>query len=189
MRLTDNPSIEDAEQTFERIWLARGPHEHAFAADYRRLASRLLKTLIRNGENYQFSEAEQLAVDFANGRVIVEPNEIAKLPDGTIVLRRVHTGYKRTDEYDHLEYALYQLAGQTHYGKEFLVEAHHLTDDIKEPVNITPRKISFRRTKTETMLANIAEGWFPADSDPVRCPRCPHFFICTSMPAGPLTLT
>ena len=189
IRQTDNPSIVDAEQEFERIWKVRGPNDHAFADDYRRLASRLLNTLVLNGEGYQFYESEQLAVDFANGRIIVEPNEIATLPDGTIVLRRIHTGYKRTCEYDRLEYTLYHLAGQMHYGEKFLVEAHHLTDEIIEQVNITSQKIRNRRTKTDKMLANIAQGRFPAKVDIVSCPRCPHFFICNSVPVGPLTLT
>jgi superfamily I DNA/RNA helicase len=188
-RLAGNPAIDAAEEELERIWQARGPSDHAFAVDYRRLASRLMEVLVQAGRGYRFSEAEPLAVDFSNGRVLVEPNEMAKLPDGTTVLRRVRTGYKRTNEYDQLDYTLYHLAGQSRFKNRFVVEALHLTDGTRENVTVTAQKISNRSTKTNDMLANIAAGSFPAEIDAVTCPRCPHFFICTSLPDGSLNIT
>ena len=35
-----------------------------------------------------FRAAQPLAIDFPNGRVVVEPDEIAELPNGSVVLRR-----------------------------------------------------------------------------------------------------
>ena len=101
---------------FEAIWQARGPAEHAFAADYRRLASRLIAALLKAGAGHRFRDAQPLAIDFPNGRVLVEPNELAELPDGTVVIRRVRTGYKRTGEYNRLEYTLYHLAAKSQFG-------------------------------------------------------------------------
>ena len=72
---------------------------------------RLIGALVASGAGRRFRKAEPLAIDFPNGRVVVEPNELAELPDGTVVLRRVRTGYRRKDEYDGLEYTLYHLAG------------------------------------------------------------------------------
>ena len=40
------------------------------------------------------SKSEPLAIDFPNGRVVVEPNELAEMLDGKVVLRRVRTGYR-----------------------------------------------------------------------------------------------
>ena len=80
---------------FERIWQASGPADHAFAADYRRLADRLVRALVRLGAGQRFRKAEPLAIDFPNGRVLVQPEEMTELPNGTVVLRRVRTGYKR----------------------------------------------------------------------------------------------
>ena len=113
---------------------------------------------------------------------------MAELPDGTVVLRRVRTGYKRSDEYDHLEYTLYQLAGQARFGAGVVVQALHLTDETAEPVSITTQKLNFRRAKSDIMLAGIASGQFPVEIDAVSCPRCPHFFICAAAPQGPLSL-
>jgi hypothetical protein len=113
---------------------------------------------------------------------------MAELPNGTVVLRRVRTGYRRTEEYDSLEYTLYHLAGQARYGARFAVEAVHLTDDTVETVTVTDQKLSNRRASSDAMLAKIAKGLFPTDIDAVTCPRCPHFFVCDAVPKGPLKL-
>lgn len=180
--------MKKAETAFEEIWRVRGPTNHGFSADYRRLASRLINALIRAGAGRRFREARPLAIDFPNGRVVVEPNEIAQLPDGSVMLRRVHTGHKRSDEYDRLEYTLYHLVGESHFGADFVVEAVHLTDEVWEPVLITPRKLDNRREESDAMLKNIAAGTFPVEIDAVTCPRCPHFFVCDAIPKGQLTL-
>lgn len=186
VRRSGEPTLEQAEAEFDNIWKIRGPGDHAFAADYRRLASRLVDTLIRAGAGRRFREAQPLAIDFPNGRVVVEPNEIAELPSGSVMLRRVHTGKKRSDEYDRLDYTLYQLAGEAHFGSQFVVEALHLTDEVSEPVVITSQKLENRRETSDAILRQIAAGWFPVDIDAVTCPRCPHFFVCSAVPKGSL---
>lgn len=187
-RRNEEPSIGEAEAAFEAIWNARGPADHAFAADYRKLASRLIGALIKAGAGRRFREARPLAIDFSNGRVLVEPNELAELPDGTVVIRRVRTGHKRSDEYDRLEYTLYHLAAQSQFGGQAVVHALHLTDETAEAVMISATKLDYRQKKSDTMLAGIAAGEFPAKVDAVTCPRCPHFFICAAAPPGPLKL-
>ena len=185
-RLEGDPELAEAEAAFDSIWRERGPTDHAFAPDYHRLASRLVGALVRSGAGRRFRKSEPLAIDFANGRVIVEPNELAEMLDGTVVLRRVRTGYRTQDEYDGLEYTLYYLAGAAHFGGSFVVEALHLTDEVMEPVPITNEKLGNRRDKTEAMLTGINAGTFPTEINAVTCPRC---FICPAAPKGPLTLS
>ena len=189
-RCAKEPTLAEVEKQFEAIWQANGPVEHSFGDDYRRLASRLISALSRAGAERRFREPDPLAIALPNGRVLVEPNELAELHDGTTALRRIRTGSKRTNEYDGLEYALYQFAAETRFGSGAVVEALHLTDehDTPERVTISPRKLSNRRSRTNHMLDRIAAGWFPAEPDPVTCPRCPHFFICAARPRGPLAL-
>ncbi len=181
-------SLEAAEEAFENIWRERGPTDHGFAGDYRRLASRLVAALVRAGAGRRFRDAEPIAIDFPNGRVVVEPDEMTELPDGSVILRRVRTGHKRSDEYDRLDYALYHLAARTRFGSQYLIEALHLTDETMEVATITPRKLKNRSDKSDQMLASIGAGWFLPQVDPVACPRCPHFFICPATPKGALAL-
>jgi superfamily I DNA/RNA helicase/Zn-dependent peptidase ImmA (M78 family) len=182
------PNLIELEAAFEEIWVNHGPTEHGLAVEYRGLASKLLKTLIDAGNGRRFRNANALAIDLANGRVLVEPSEIAELPDGTILVRRVRTGQKRSDEYDRLEYTLYQLAGKAAFGEIARVEAVHLADGSIEKVGISDKKINTRRQNTEAMLTGISAGHFPLKPDSVTCPRCPHFFLCPSLPTGTLTL-
>ncbi len=188
-RNTAEPTLAEAEAQFEAIWKEDGPTDHAFAGDYRSLASRLIFTLLKSGANRSFRNAEPLAIDFSTGRVWVQPSERADLPDGTVILRRIHTGKKRSDEYDRLTYTLYHLAGQANFGEGFAMEAVHLTDGITESVEISSKKLGNRRLKSESIVQSIATGAFPAAPDAVSCPRCPHFFICAAVPGGKLEPT
>lgn len=182
------PSLAEAEGAFDEIWKIRGPVGHGFAEDYRRLASRLVAALIRAGAGRRFRDSESIAIDLPGGRVVVAPNELAELPNGTVLLRRIHTGYKRSDEDGRLEYTLYHLAGQERFGSNYSVEAVHLTDEVIELVTISSTMMSKRRVKSNQMLVDIDCGHFPANIDAVTCPRCPHFFICAATPHGPLTI-
>ena len=181
------PTLAEAEAVFEKIWAQGGP-DHASAAEYRRLASRLVAALLKAGAGRRFRASEPLALDLPNGRVMVTPDEIAELPNGMIVLRRVRSGTKRSDEYDRLEYTLYQLAGESRFGRRFTLEALHLTDEVAEPVPITPTKLQNRKEKSDGMLKVIGAGEFPPEVDAVSCPRCPHFFICPAVPNGTLMI-
>lgn len=187
-RREGEPTLPEAEAAFEDIWKAHGPIKHAFSNDYRRLASRLVAVLVRAGAGRRPIEARLLAFDRPTGRVVVEPDELAKMPDGTVALRRIRTGKKRVGEYDRLEYALYQFAADAQFGTAAVVHALHLADDTVEPVTITPRKLANRRSKVDRMLGQIAAGSFPPKPDGVTCPRCPHFFLCPSVPQGSLVL-
>ena len=187
-RVEGAPGLTEAAQEFERIWAARGPVTHGFAGDYRRLAERLVAALVNSGAGVRFRQAEPLALDLLGGRVVVQPDEMSELQNGTVILRRIRTGYKRDAEYDALEYALYHLAGQAHFGTAYSVEAVHLTDEVREQAVVTPAKIRNRKAKAESMLTDISAGKFPPKPDSVRCPRCPHFFVCDAGGRGPISL-
>lgn len=187
-RCSSEPDLDETEKAFDSIWEEHGPVTHAFAADYRQLASKLIAAQLNAGDGCSFHDAQPISIEFPNGHVLVEPNEQLKLPDGTAVLRRVRTGYKRSNEYDRLEYTLYRLAAQREFGERAVVRALHLTDEMEEAVEITTRKFNNRKNKINQMLAGINSGTFPPELDTVTCPRCPHFFICPSTPSGPLEL-
>ena len=175
------------EKAFEEIWEKDGPTGHGAIQEYRQLASKIIKALTTAGAGRRFQAAEPLAIDFAAGKVIVEPNEMAELANGSVILRRVQTGRKRSDEHDELDYTLYHLAGKAKFGKQFAVEAVYLSDDNAEMVILTDKKINNRKEKSENMLTMLSEGWFPVVTDAVACPRCPHFFICAATPKGTLS--
>lgn len=189
--LNGNPTVEVAETKFESIWQSRGPLDHAFVEDYRKLASRLIAALISTGEGKIFRDRRPLEIDLPKGRVVVEPNELSELADGTIIVGRISTGRRRSDEDDRLEYTLYQLAAHLHFGDQAVVQAVHLADEATaaQEICISDAKLRTRKSRSDEMLGKISSGAFPPKTDPVTCPRCPHFFTCASVPRGSLTLS
>ena len=109
--------------------------------------------------------------------------------DGTVVLRRVRTGYRTQEEYDGLEYTLYHLAGAAHFGRGFVVEALHLTDETMEAVKITDQEARQPPRRNRDDARRHQDRHVPDQDRAVTCPRCPHFFICPAAPKGPLTLS
>lgn len=121
--------------------------------------------------------------------MIVEPDEMIELPTGSVVLRRVRTGSKSKDEYDKLEYTLYELAGRAHFANRFHIEAIHLSDETDvEVVEITNKKVENRKITGADLLSKILSGQFFPKPDNVGCPRCPHFFACGRPPEGILKI-
>ena len=116
---------------------------------------------ISAGAGHKFREAEPIAIDFPSGRVVVEPDEIAELPGGSVILRRVSTGQRSKEEDDKIDYVLYHLAGQARFGKLYKVQAVHLSNESVEVVTLTDRKLTNKKTKSSGMVGNIAAGWFP----------------------------
>jgi DNA helicase II / ATP-dependent DNA helicase PcrA len=169
---------------FERIWKDRGPTDHAYANEYRDLASQLIQSLVSTGQGRQFQASAPIALDLSTGTVWVQPDEVSVLPNGTLTLRRVRTGRKRSEEYSRLEYVLYENAGRAQYLGGFTLEAVHLADGIAETVVVPPARVQSGREASTHMLGALRAGVFLADPDPFRCSRCPHFFICDATPEG-----
>ncbi|MFA6180391.1 MAG: ATP-dependent DNA helicase, partial [Candidatus Methylopumilus sp.] len=188
-RLTAPPSYDQTHAEFDRIWNEKGPLDHAFAADYQLLGRSLVDSLIDAGAGQTFEAVKPLTVPFKNGKVTVEPSEIARRGDGKLVIRRIRTGHQTEDEFDALEYFYYEKAAVAHYGAAAVVEALHLTDNMPTEVpRLTDRKLTSRTTKTEKLLGEIHGGEFKAKPNSFSCPRCPHFFICAAIPDGDLTI-
>lgn len=186
----DAPSEVAALTELDRVWRERGPVDHAFAEEYRQLAESLVRRMVRSGDGLRFRAPQPLAIDLAAGRVVVEADELAEDPDGTLVLRRVRPGFKRKKEADELDYKLLHLAGRratsSHVGHR--VEAVHLSDDERQAIELSSAKLADAEQATAEAVAAIRDGLFPPDVDTHRCTQCPHFFICASMPHGKLSL-
>jgi DNA helicase II / ATP-dependent DNA helicase PcrA len=80
-RLEGAPTREQTHAAFDDIWAAQGPSDPAYAQDYRELARSLVDGLVDAGAGRRFREAQPLAIDFANGKILVEPAEIAERSD------------------------------------------------------------------------------------------------------------
>jgi len=181
-------SSADATQELDRIWTERGPADHGFAVEYRRIADRLAAALVRHAVVGQHEPTKSLPLKLDEGTILVEPHEIVRLPDGTVVLRHIRLGHRRADEYERLIYALHRLAARVAFGPRARAEALHLASDITEPVEMTEKVLANRNERANTILKQLIRGQYPATPDAFTCPRCPHFFVCAAAPQGTLEL-
>lgn len=189
-RKDGTPTLGETEASLERIWQELGPTTHAYAEQYRELATKIVGKLHAAGGSRTFRIPEPLAVHLESGTVTVLPDELSELEDGTVILRRVRTGHKRSREYeDHLEYALYLFAAGEHFGTGARVEALHLTDGAEDSVGLSPRVLENRRKKSESILSGISGGHFPTQREQIPCAGCAHFFYCPATPEGPLSVS
>ena len=178
------PSAGELEAQFTQSWLNRGPVDHGYAEDYRRIGERLVQYLIETRQGRQLVKPEVLQVSFPEGEISVLPDEMTLDRDGKYSIRRIKSGKKGSDEFDRIEYTLLLEAAERQFGHGTRVEAVHLAGETQEQVTVTDRKKIARLSKTQSAMGAIAQGHFPAKPENRTCPRCPSFFICGKVPAG-----
>ena len=179
-------SETDLDALFGHHWAAHGPTDHGYADSYERAARRLTAFLVelRAGETPE--QRESFMLDVGDAQIVVQPDECTRTGDGRLVLRWVHTGRKTSDSTDTLDAAAYQLAA----GNRGEIEFVFLSDESRIEIAMKERKLNNRKERIGVVGTKIMIGEFPAKPKqrPSRtCPRCPHFFICTQLPAGRLT--
>jgi superfamily I DNA/RNA helicase len=169
------------------LWESSGPTDHPAAAEFRALAMELADSLLQIAPSGTAPKELRATLTFPTGTVTVEEGQIAHDAGGRAVVRRFNTGRKRKDEYDRLEYAAYRLAAEQNAAA---LEAVFLTNGVCEPVPKTSDKVfGNRKTTIEELLGNIRDGEFDAKPDTIRCPNCPHFFVCDAVPEGELKIS
>ena len=180
-------SLEALEALFELQWQKSGPRDHPYASDYRSLASRLIRTLHASGQGRRFRAGRAVVIEFGDAEVVIVPSEVADGVRGNAVVRRVRLRSKKSKEYeDDLNWALYAIAAEQDFGPGATVEAVHLDGGTVELVDLTKRKVEFRREKVAKLLAAMNAGEYPPLPETKVCAACPHFFLCDAAPAGAL---
>jgi superfamily I DNA/RNA helicase len=172
----------------DTVWKERGPRE-PYEEDYHRIAEQTVANFHDACADVDLQKVETLVVDLIHAKVEVNPDQIARRRDGTMLLRRIRTGKASTDEEDEWIYTLYHEAAAERYGRgNFEVEAIHLTGNTRMRIAPTAKKMKNRIEKAGAAAANIRAGAFPPELDAFSCPRCPHFFYCPALPEGVVQL-
>ncbi|MCP3961766.1 MAG: UvrD-helicase domain-containing protein [bacterium] len=181
----DFPAAELVREQLDAAWKDAGPVKHAFEPHYRRLADTIVDHLIESHADLPLEQGEPLPIELPSGTVTVEPDLWAGLPDGKILLRVFRTGRKGSFRADDMIYGLYEAASRLRYGAGGSeLEVLHLTDRRRTRVAMSVERIMSRCEKADRYLGDLAAGRFPTKPDQVRCPRCPYFFVCPTVPEG-----
>lgn len=176
-------------EQLDSSWKERGPVGHGYEQEYRAIAEQTIASFQAACAGIDLKQVETFAVDLAQGKVEVNPDQIAQRADGTMVLRRIRTGKLSGDERKEWIYTFYHAAGTERYGAgRYEVEAIHLTGNTQTKIEPSSTERKNRMKKAAEAAQSIRAGNFPAKPDTFTCPRCPHFFYCPSLPKGAVQL-
>lgn len=181
-----HPSQAEVEKKFAEAWEEKGAADHGYAADYHRIGRRLVEFLLEVRRGSSLAEIRPLTLTWPECEIVVTPDSVVKATTGQMLVRRIKTGKPRSNDFDDIEFTIFQLAVTEAYGNQAVVEVIYLTSEAKIPMTLTSRKASSRRDKAQEIVRKIQGGDFPVQEDARVCPRCPSFFICGSIPPGTL---
>jgi DNA helicase II / ATP-dependent DNA helicase PcrA len=177
------PDEHAALEKLDEVWNQRGPKDHLYEAEYRRIAGTMVRRAI--GESWRPPRRTEVEprweVPLPHGVVSVTPDRIVERDDA-VILQRLRTGKPTQSEANADIYALYEeAAARALPGVETGLETLYLaTGEICE-VQVSERSARTRLGHYEAAIEGILRREFPPDPNDRRCPRCPHYFIC---PAG-----
>jgi DNA helicase II / ATP-dependent DNA helicase PcrA len=116
-------------------------------------------------------------------RTINLPIDEIERGGGRLVVRRLRTGRPPVKPDQRHLHALMLHAVRDGVGRNASFEVQYLTTN--EPVPVTlDRVMKARLADVEKAFDQLAKGVYPAEPKNAEdCPRCPHYFICASVPA------
>ncbi len=183
---TESLVMAEVEKQLEIAWQARGPIDHGYNEEYRRIASQLVRYYLDSVSGMTSELVPELRFPVPGGEVVVTPNQVLKSPDGVVSMRRIRTGHKGSRDSDSLAAAAFHIAAKSH-SSACRVELVYLSDGKVYPVEFSPTKQQNRATSISQAFTAVKGGKFPLNPS-ISCPRCPAFFVCGAVPAGPLEI-
>ncbi len=165
---------------FEAAWSSIGPFDHPLEALYRAAARRILDQAIgRSRIGITFGDVLQVTIE---GHSISVPIDELERVGGGFTVRRLRTGRPPKKPDQRVLHALMAEAGRQAHGGGGRFELQYLTTSEAVGVSLVG-VMADRLDKTRGALADLAAGRFPAAPENREdCPRCPHYFICPSVP-------
>lgn len=179
-RPAEMPDETELRTIIEAAWVAHGPTEHGYAAEYRQISDDLLQFFFQLRRSETRKVPQSLSLRFEDAEIVVSAHEEIETGHAT-VFRRIRTGRKTSTALDALDAAAFQIAAEGRGEAEFV----YLTGGDRDRLNMSEGKISTRKKKIADAAISIIEGRFPPNRSD-RCARCPYFFICNPPPSGTL---
>lgn len=177
-------SITDAESCLMEIWEQHELREHGYSQDFLKIASELLRFYCEACSGHQLLPSQSLTLQYANGTITVTPQLILRDSQGRTVIRRVSTGHSRSKDGDDRAAAAFHIAARNH-ALDCRVEFVYLSNEVVQRSELSDAKLRNRQASIIAMFEAIQSGDFPKVPE-ITCPRCPAYFICGSIPEGPL---
>lgn len=172
-------SEEHLATEFEVRWAETGPFDHPFEPLYRRAATHILGLAnARPRQGVRFGETLSLKLGQHTLEVVADEIEVE---GASFVVRRLRSGRPpKAKDQRHL-HALIAEAGRQTLGSGARFELHYLSTNQPIDASFAAKTLADRLDAVRDALAAMEEGRYPAEPSD-DCPRCPHYFICDSVP-------
>lgn len=157
--------------------------EHGYRYDFRELAETLVGYFVASRTGFEPEPATPICVQVVGGEVFALPDDVLVGPNGQRIVRSIKTGHRGSKAGKDVGSAAFLLAARLAFPSA-QVQLVHLADGSAEPVPLTDKEISNRKTKLEGFLERVRHGHFPMERSEFTCPNCPAFFICGPVPDG-----
>ena len=162
-----------------------GLADDGYHLDYLNMACELVGYFksIRDGLN--IVSPQQIEIKVGSDTIHFLPDDMIVDENGTLIYRRLRTGHSRKSYLkDFTAAALIMLVhGQPDGGN---VEFVHLSDASRENSPLKDNQVQNKRLTIEKAFKDVKAGNFPAKPSEFKCPNCPAFIICGSVPSGTL---
>jgi superfamily I DNA/RNA helicase len=169
----------------DRHWAASPLADKANGHAYRPFADELLARFVRGRAAGTLVASSRLALPLGGAEIRVDVEYALRRTDGSVTLRQVRTGHKRTTEMNGAAVMALLLAAQ-HGVPGCDAEVLFLSDDAAERLALEGKPLETRLSKLAASVAAILAGEFPTDPSTRTCPKCPAFFTCGAVPEGRL---
>ena len=176
----------DAIAKLEDIWANSGPKDHPYEGIYRENAQEMVSLAVnrfnKGGKPLPTPEWE---ITLTNGGVKLTPDFLEELPEAAgeakkVQALRFRTGRRTKNESRKEIYAVYQAAVEKEYGDTGKVKIVYLSTDESEDINLNAKTKTSRLNKYNKAISGISGASFTPNPNNRDCPRCPHYFICST---------
>jgi hypothetical protein len=175
-----------AQAYLDAVWQADGPRGHPHEALYRRDAEALVERALSRSVSRPEHPVQGVRWEIAlpHGRVNLSPHRLEVGKEGateTVLVQRISTSKAGDRERQRRLEALYhEGARQAYPAAARRVQIVSLATDELREVEERPKAIAAALEEYDQALAGISREAFNPRPDERVCPRCPHYFICTS---------
>lgn len=175
----ESQQVELIEAAFEEC----GLNKHGYAADYKYLAHGMIRQLHAARTGLSAEAPSVLTANFGSDEVYAVPDDVLRKPDGGRLFRQIMTG-KARDAVDLGSMAFSHVVRS--HDPCAAVEFVSLADGQITPAAVSVKQISNGQAKISASIEQLRAGDFAPSRSAYTCPNCPAFFVCGTLPPGPL---
>jgi CRISPR/Cas system-associated exonuclease Cas4 (RecB family) len=176
------PDIAAALEQFGTLWKQLKLDLHPHEPLYRKIAeSMVVRSSSRRRLGIHVASPEW-RVSLPNGSIVVRPDDVERLQDGSEVVERLRTGRPTKDQlrgkFDDIYAAYVEAADRAEPRVQRRVQVRFLSTDTVLPISLSAKEIRTRLERYDKAISGIARKEFLPKPSEHRCPRCSYYFIC-----------